>query len=100
MLNPNKVQSDRRYGLSGAGPRALDLCFSELRFCINTVPGSASILMKRNQKSLTSGTPTLGCPEDTPVWSSASERCSGNEMHAAEPKTQSYTTTKQTQSTF
>ncbi len=47
MLNPNKVQSDRRYGLSRAGPRALDLCFSELRFCINTVPGSASILMKK-----------------------------------------------------
>lgn len=47
MLNPNKVQSDRRYGLSRAGSRALDLCFSELRFCINTVPGSASILMKK-----------------------------------------------------
>lgn len=33
---------------------------------------------------LTSETPTLCCPEDTPVWSSASERCSGNEKRAAE----------------
>lgn len=54
MLNPNKVQSDRRYGLSRAGSRALDLCFitCELRFSINTVPGSASIWMKKQNHSL------------------------------------------------
>lgn len=43
-------------------------------------------LFKRHLMILTSETPTLCCPEGTPVWSSASGKYSGNGRHAGDRK--------------